>query len=54
MTAQVAASNTRAAAASTDVAVQQEDLITDDPLGAQLGGQRILRVSPLTPVRAIC
>ena len=25
-----------------------------DPLGANLGSQRILRVSPLTPVRAIC
>lgn len=35
-------------------AVQPEDLIIDDPLGEQLGAQRILRVSPLTPVRAVC
>ncbi len=26
----------------------------DDPLGQELGSQRILRTSPLTPVRAIC
>jgi hypothetical protein len=26
----------------------------EDPLGAQLGGQRILRASPLTPVPAAC
>jgi len=28
--------------------------VAPDPLGSQLGGQRILRVSPLTPVRVIC
>jgi hypothetical protein len=27
---------------------------TPDPLGEYLGNQRILRVSPLTPVQAIC
>jgi hypothetical protein len=46
--AQLAAPN------STGAAVQQEDLVIDDPLGEQLGAQRILRVSPLTPVRAVC
>jgi hypothetical protein len=28
--------------------------VLNDPLGQELGSQRILRVSPLTPVRAIC
>jgi hypothetical protein len=30
-------------------AIEQED-----PLGAQLGARRILRVSPLTAVREVC
>jgi hypothetical protein len=37
-----------AGAADDAAAVQQ------DPLGSQLGARRILRVSPLTPVRPIC
>jgi hypothetical protein len=31
-----------------------ESQAIDDPLGQQLGSQRILRVSPLTPVRVVC
>ena len=31
-----------------------QDVIPADPLGANLGGQRILRTSPLTPVPTIC
>lgn len=31
-----------------------QDVPTSDPLGAGLGGQRILRSSPLTPVPVIC
>jgi hypothetical protein len=31
-----------------------QDIPTPDPLGADLGGQRILRTSALTPVPAIC
>jgi hypothetical protein len=34
--------------------VQTRAEVINDPLGQQLGSQRILRVSPLTPVRAIC
>ncbi|MBV8828595.1 MAG: hypothetical protein JO108_05150, partial [Acidobacteriaceae bacterium] len=30
------------------------DTQSQDPLGAHLGTRRILRVSPLTPVRAVC
>jgi hypothetical protein len=33
---------------------QAQSVALPDPLGANLGSQRILRVSPLTPVRAIC
>jgi hypothetical protein len=40
------------AAAAT--AVRMESQAIDDPLGQQLGSQRILRVSPLTPVRVVC
>lgn len=36
-------------ATATGASVAQQD-----PLGSQLGARRILRVSPLTPVRAIC
>jgi hypothetical protein len=54
LAAQVAASGAAATPSSTGAAVQQEDLVIDDPLGEQLGAQRILRVSPLTPVRAVC
>ena len=31
-----------------------QDIPPADPLGADLGGQRILRTSALTPVPAIC
>jgi hypothetical protein len=31
-----------------------QDVIPADPLGANLGGQRILRTSPLTPVPPMC
>ena len=31
-----------------------QDMIPADPLGANLGGQRILRTSPLTPVPPMC
>ena len=41
-----------AAAAATQVSPQSE--VINDPLGQELGAQRILRVSPLTPVRAVC
>jgi hypothetical protein len=34
--------------------LRQQTLIVNDPLGRELGSQRILRVSPLTPVRAVC
>ncbi len=39
---------------ATGAALQQDSVAIDDPLGEQLGAQRILRVSPLTPVRAVC
>jgi hypothetical protein len=43
-----------AAASQAGTAVKQQDAVIDDPLGEQLGAQRILRVSPLAPVRAVC
>ncbi len=52
--AQASRSTAVAAASSAATAVQQRDVAIDDPLGEQLGEQRILRVSPLTPVRAVC
>jgi hypothetical protein len=42
------ATGPQAAAAPAAVAVQE------DPLGADLGARRVLRVSPLTAVRAVC
>ncbi len=47
---------TAGAVASTLAAppARQSDQVIDDPLGQELGSQRILRVSPLTPVRAVC
>jgi hypothetical protein len=36
------------------IATPQMQSVQSDPLGAQLGSQRILRTSPLAPVRAIC
>jgi hypothetical protein len=50
----VSASKAAAVSSSSNVAVQEDHFVADDPLGEQLGGQRILRVSPLTPVRAVC
>jgi hypothetical protein len=42
--------------ASTQTAplLRQNAQVINDPLGQELGSQRILRVSPLTPVRAVC
>jgi hypothetical protein len=45
--------------AEADVIVEDDVLVAEtavraDPLGAQLGARRILRVSPLTAVREIC
>jgi hypothetical protein len=40
--------------AAEATAVRMESQAIDDPLGQQLGSQRILRVSPLTPVRVVC
>jgi len=54
LAAQVSASKAAAVSSSSNVAVQEDHFVADDPLGEQLGGQRILRVSPLTPVRAVC
>jgi hypothetical protein len=44
------------ATASDEISTRATDaaVAIDDPLGQELGSQRILRVSPLTPVRAIC
>jgi len=42
------------AAVSSTAQASQETQVIDDPLGLELGSQRILRVSPLTPVRAVC
>jgi hypothetical protein len=45
------------ALATTEVAtprVATEDQVIGDPLGDELGSQRILRVSPLTPVSPVC
>jgi hypothetical protein len=44
------------ATASDEVSTRATDaaVAINDPLGQELGSQRILRVSPLTPVRAIC
>jgi len=36
------------------VPVPEAAIAEQDPLGSQLGARRILRVSPLTPVRAVC
>ena len=46
-----------ASATTTSVATPRAttaDQVIGDPLGDELGSQRILRVSPLTPVAAIC
>jgi hypothetical protein len=43
-----------AEAVATPAAATAQSVLINDPLGAGLGSQRILRVSPLTPVRAIC
>jgi hypothetical protein len=51
-TAETAASSEVTTATATQVQTRAE--VINDPLGQQLGSQRILRVSPLTPVRAIC
>lgn len=37
-----------------DSGIQTQSVALPDPLGTDLGSQRILRVSPLTPVRDIC
>jgi len=42
------------AVATQTAALKQEDQLINDPLGQGLGSQRILRVSPLAPVRAVC
>jgi hypothetical protein len=42
------------APSQTATAIRQESRVIEDPLGQELGAQRILRVSPLTPVRAVC
>ncbi len=54
--AQTAAPVAVGAGSSTQVAPQlrQNAQVINDPLGQELGSQRILRVSPLTPVRAVC
>jgi hypothetical protein len=48
----VAPSGTATAVAAPEAETRAQ--AAPDPLGEQLGSQRILRVSPLTPVRAIC
>lgn len=50
----VAAPQAAVAAPEAAAIVPEAVAVQADPLGAQLGSQRILRVSPLTPVRAIC
>ncbi|MFZ0633850.1 MAG: hypothetical protein WA399_20045 [Acidobacteriaceae bacterium] len=45
---------TAVAATPSTTDLSSRVLVIDDPLGATLGSQRILRVSPLTPIRAIC
>jgi hypothetical protein len=47
----VNAVNSNAAVATV---IRQENEAIDDPLGQELGAQRILRVSPLSPVRRTC
>jgi hypothetical protein len=39
---------------ATATEASQRAQVASDPLGQDLGTQRILRVSPLTPVRAVC
>lgn len=51
-TAAALANPTTSAQVATGAAAAAE--VINDPLGQELGSQRILRVSPLTPVRAIC
>jgi hypothetical protein len=54
-TAQPASPETAASTSTVAAtAIQQESQAIDDPLGQDLGAQRILRVSPLTPVRPVC
>jgi hypothetical protein len=49
-----AALATPAASAKVSTQATAAAEVINDPLGQELGSQRILRVSPLTPVRAIC
>jgi hypothetical protein len=55
---QIAATSSGGSASGTAVALDTRatalDQVVGDPLGAQLGSQRILRVSPLTPVSPVC
>jgi hypothetical protein len=43
-----------AAASSAAAQATAKAQVSSDPLGQDLGAQRILRVSPLVPVRAVC
>jgi hypothetical protein len=51
---QAPAPSAMAASSPSATAIQEDSERIDDPLGRQLGSQRILRVSPLTAVRTVC